>query len=141
MALTALLVQGTAPANEVVDETGLKVSHVETEAKRTKIAKKDGGTRQTNYLRFEDPMLSGSIKGEPIRANGALQGLALVHPGTAQVLANIPAAANLFGFTIPNANSVIIGDPKVSHSDTKEDEFTIPFEFWPAITTFSAATS
>jgi|GEM_PF-3965975 len=141
MALTSLLVQGVYPADEVVDETGLKISEMDIEAKRTYVEKKDGGTRMVASIRGENPMLAFTFTGEPIRTAGALVGLAIVHPGTANIFANIPASSTINGFVLPSSVQVIVKDVKTKKSDTAEDKITIPCEFWPGITTYSSATS
>lgn len=139
--MTDIIEHGNEP-NALLDETGLNVRKQNFKAARDQVMKKKGATRQTVYLRGENPRLEGSLGGEPIRTvGGALQGLAVVHPSVAVALLNLPNEAVVFGFVFTSTTKVIITDPTVDRDDTKEDDFTIPFVFWPALASYSSATS
>lgn len=139
--MTDIIEHGAEP-NALVDETGLNVRKSQMKGERDQVMKKKGATRQTVYVRGENPRLTGSVGGEPIRTSGgALQGLALVHPSTAVSLLNLPNGATVFGFEFTSTTKVIVNDPTVDRDDTKEDDFNIPFTFWPALASYSSATS
>lgn len=140
--MTPLLEQGGQPADCVLDETGLKVRSVSFDAKRDYKWKADGKTRQTVYGRGENPRLEGSLEGEPIRdVSGALAGLAIAHPGTAVALLNLPNGTTISGFVFTSTTKVILLDQTVTRSDEVEDKIKVPFIFYPAIATYSSATS
>ena len=139
--MTALLEHGAEPDNAVVDETGLNVRTFSLDPMRDYVYRKDGSSRQTVYVRGENPRLEGRLQGEPIRSSGALAGLAIVHPGVAVALANLPNAATENGFVFTSSTKVIIGNPKIVRSDSEEDKIDVPFTFWPAVASYSSATS
>jgi hypothetical protein len=143
MSLTALLEQGAPPADEVLDESGAKISSCKIDAKRDYIYKKDGATRQVVYMRGENPRLEGSLEFEPIRASGALAGFAILHPGVAMTSANIAAAATINGFLLPTGAKIIIKDVTTTKTDTVEDKISVPWEYWPgiAVASYSSAAS
>lgn len=141
--MTDIIEHGIEP-NTILDETGLNLMGLNLKGSRRIVDKEVGGRRVTVYRRYENAKLAGSLKGEPIRTvGGAYQGLCVVHPGIAVALLNLPNSYTIFGFAFTAATKVLINDPSLDITDTKEDQFDIPFEFLPGIDTdeYSAATS
>lgn len=140
--MTDMIEHGAEPTGALLDETGLNVNKLSLNGKRDYTRRKDGETKAVVYMRGENPRLEGSLSGEPIRnGSGALQGLALVSPGTANALLNLPNGVTVHGFAFTSTTKVIVLDVSTEKSDEEEDKITVPFEFWPSITTYDSATS
>jgi hypothetical protein len=86
--------------------------------------------------------LEGSIKGPAVPGSGgALEGLAIVHPGVAVAIANFASGDSIHGFAADGTTKVIIKDPTQTLSREDEAQLDIPFVFLPGISTYSSATS
>lgn len=141
--MTSLIEHGAEPANAVLDESGFNVRTFNLDPMRDYKYRQDGSSRLTVYMRGENPRLEGRLQGEPIRVSGALAGLAIVHPGVAVALANLPNSTTENGFVFTSSTKVIVLNPKIVRSDIEEDKIDLPFQFWPGIATtaYSSATS
>ncbi len=134
MPVTAVITHGTLPSYAPSDETGLLVLDLTLEGKREYVKKKMAGTRATTYVRAEDPVLTISITGNPIPSSGgALEGLAITHPGSVATLANFTGSDAYLGFALSEGGKIIAMDPSLSFPDGDAPTFTGTFEYMPFV--------
>lgn len=141
MPVSATIDHGAKPSYDLIDETGMLVKSLEWKPMRD-VTEKKNANQQVIYYSARNPRLEGSIKGPAVPASGgALEGLAIVHPGVATAIANFGTGKSVHGFAFASGNKVIIKDPTQSLSEEEEAQLDIPFVFLPGISTYDDATS
>lgn len=134
MPVTATISHGTLPGYAPTDETGLLVLDMQLEGNRTYVERRMAGTRAVTHVRAEDPVLVISLTGNPIPSvGGALEGLAITHPGNAATLANFTGSDAYLGFAISEGGKIIAKDPSLSFPDGDAPTLNATFDYRPFV--------
>lgn len=130
---SALIEHGDSPDYDLIDETGIVMKSSTWKPERDLVQKKDSND-QTIFLSYRDPRLTLDFSGVAVpNGSGDLQGLAVVHPGTAQTLANWGTGASWHQFTFATGNKMVITSIQTSLTEEKEPEISGSATFWPGI--------
>ncbi len=134
MAVTAIIEHGVRAGFDLVNESGYLITKSSIKGKRDKIEKKNPATRMVGYVRLDNPMLTIQLDGKPIAgADGALQGLGLLHPGNAATLANWTGTDAAHGFAAADNVLILFEDFTLDASDSEEPTDSLNFTVYPGI--------
>jgi hypothetical protein len=138
MPITASINQGALPSYNEVNETGINVRTLTWTPQRDVKEKKDY-TDAVVYKSARNPRLQVQIQGVAIPGSGgALEGIAIVHPGAAVVIANLPDAKVVHGFTAPTSTKVIVDEVSATTGEEEAYSIDVTATFWQYITTFDS---
>lgn len=132
--MQAIIEHGVKPGYDQVDETGLLVLKTSFKGKRDFVEKKNPQYRWVSYVRGENPMLEITINGKPIpSAEGALEGICVLHPGNAATLANFSGTDSIHGFAAADNKLILFKDFTLDTTDEEEPTDDLNFAVYPGI--------
>lgn len=128
-----LIEHGASPSYDLINETGIVMKQWTWKPERDVVDKKDANDKVI-FRSFRNPRLMADFSGRAVpNVSGALEGLAIIHPGTANTFANWASSDVWHGFTFASGNKMIVDSIQTAISEENDPEISGTCGFWPGI--------